>query len=58
MQDVKWRYLVVDEAHRLKGAESKLMLTLKAMHFKNKYVVGGVTTVVVAVVVVLVVWRQ
>ncbi len=38
---VKWNYLVVDEAHRLKNAESALYLELSSWHFRNKLLVTG-----------------
>jgi hypothetical protein len=38
---IRWNYLVVDEAHRLKNAESALYCELAAWHFRNKLLVTG-----------------
>ena len=38
---IRWAYLVVDEAHRLKNADAALYRGLGSMHFRNKLLVTG-----------------
>mmetsp|Transcript_15385 Transcript_15385/g.45299 ORF Transcript_15385/g.45299 Transcript_15385/m.45299 type:complete len:1328 (-) Transcript_15385:31-4014(-) len=41
LSKIKWNFLVVDEAHRLKNAESALYSELQGFSFKNKLLVTG-----------------
>lgn len=41
LSKIKWAYLLVDEAHRLKNAESALYQELIQWSFKNKLLVTG-----------------
>ncbi|EIE23598.1 hypothetical protein COCSUDRAFT_47361 [Coccomyxa subellipsoidea C-169] len=41
LSEIKWSYLVVDEAHRLKNNESALYRELATWQFKNKLLVTG-----------------
>jgi len=41
LNKVRWNYLVVDEAHRLKNSEAALYKGLSAMRFANKLLVTG-----------------
>ena len=41
LSKVRWNYLVVDEAHRLKNSEAALYKGLSAMKFANKLLVTG-----------------
>ncbi|MEW5309897.1 MAG: hypothetical protein WDW38_001742 [Sanguina aurantia] len=38
---IKWNYLMVDEAHRLKNADSALYQELMSWNFKNKLLITG-----------------
>jgi hypothetical protein len=44
---VKWEYLIVDEGHRLKNAESKLFGILTTFYFKRRLLLTGKGWVVV-----------
>eukprot|EP01128_Nolandella_sp_AFSM9_P007288 TRINITY_DN3948_c0_g1_i1.p1 TRINITY_DN3948_c0_g1~~TRINITY_DN3948_c0_g1_i1.p1 ORF type:complete len:811 (-),score=128.48 TRINITY_DN3948_c0_g1_i1:318-2750(-) len=41
LQQVKWRYLVVDEAHRLKNFECLLIRELRQLHTDNRLLLTG-----------------
>ncbi|CAM6102358.1 unnamed protein product [Calypogeia fissa] len=41
LANVKWNYLMVDEAHRLKNSEASLYTTLSEFNAKNKVLVTG-----------------
>ncbi|KAL0488715.1 chromodomain-helicase-DNA-binding protein, partial [Acrasis kona] len=41
LNKIQWQMLVVDEAHRLKNKNSKLMESLKCFHAKHKLLLTG-----------------
>ncbi|GMH36548.1 hypothetical protein BSKO_04416 [Bryopsis sp. KO-2023] len=41
LKEIKWNYLLVDEAHRLKNADSSLYQEMEKWSFKNKLLVTG-----------------
>jgi chromodomain-helicase-DNA-binding protein 1 len=41
LRQIPWAYLIVDEAHRLKNAESALYSELSGWAFRNKLLVTG-----------------
>lgn len=41
MSNIRWSYLVVDEAHRLKNPEAALYCELASWSFRNKLLVTG-----------------
>mmetsp|Transcript_38745 Transcript_38745/g.91462 ORF Transcript_38745/g.91462 Transcript_38745/m.91462 type:complete len:830 (+) Transcript_38745:103-2592(+) len=41
LQNVSWKYLVVDEGHRLKNKDCKLLMELKALHTDNRLLLSG-----------------
>ena len=41
LQQYKWKYVVVDEGHRLKNHNSKLLRELRTMHSTNRLLLTG-----------------
>ena len=42
LNQIKWNYMMVDEAHRLKNHESALYQEMTQFHFKNRLLITGV----------------
>ena len=43
LNQIKWNYMMVDEAHRLKNHESALYQEMTQFHFKNRLLITGQT---------------
>ena len=41
LNQIKWNYMMVDEAHRLKNHESALYQEMTQFHFKNRLLITG-----------------
>ncbi len=41
LNKVKWNYICIDEAHRIKNEESKLSIVVRGFHSKNRLLITG-----------------
>jgi SWI/SNF-related matrix-associated actin-dependent regulator of chromatin subfamily A member 5 len=42
LKKIQWKYLIIDEAHRIKNDESKLALVVRTLKSKNRLLITGV----------------
>lgn len=41
LRKIKWKYLVIDEAHKIKNEQSMLSQVVRSLHTKNKLLLTG-----------------